>query len=197
MAYGAEELRGEFGRLIRDFCTALAKNGMVAVIPDYFSATGTAPGLNSAFAPANDQERWVVVLKDAVANTFPGTAPGRTALVGFSLGGHLALKAAIGPSAKAVVDFFGPLATGGSAITSATAMPPVQIHHGEDDSIVVFSNSVTLDAWLNSESIVHEFHRYPGNGHPGQELVAKPPGWSTQAQSDATTASVQFLAAHI
>lgn len=199
VAYGTEAMRNPFGGIIREFCAELANHGMLAFVPDYFLSTGTAPGFESVFSPIGAKSRfnrWTAVLKDAVAHvqTISGAAAGRTALVGFSLGGHLVLRAAAGPSVKSVVDFFGPLATTGSMITQSRVgtLPPMQIHHGEDDAIVKFADSVKLDRWLTGHSVLHEFHRYPHNGHPGQEQL-QPPGWSAQSQTAATALAIRFL----
>ena len=205
VAYGTEEMNAPFGKIIRDFCSELAAKGLLAFIPDYFSSTNTRPGLTSVFSPNGAQarfSRWIAVLNDAVAHIqgIAGAAAGRTALIGFSLGGHLVLRAAAGSSVKAVVDFFGPIITVGSAITSSIAgtLPPVQIHHGEKDEIVLFSDSKTLETWLNSHSVQHELRGYPNNGHPGQEkILPLGPGWSTQAQALATTRAIQFLSTNV
>lgn len=203
VAYGTEEMNAPFGQIIRDFCSELAAKGLLAFIPDYFSSTNTRPGFEFVFSPNGAEarfNRWIAVLNDAVAHVqgIAGAAVGRTALVGFSLGGHLVLRAAAGPSVKAVVDFFGPITTVGSAITPSIAgtLPPVQIHHGEDDEIVHYSDSETLDTWLNSYSVQHELRGYPGNGHPGQEQI-QPPGWSTSSQALATTRAIQFLSTNV
>lgn len=124
-----------------------------------------------------------------------GSRTGRTALVGFSLGGHLVHRATAGSSVKSVVGFFGPLAQiKESVITQSDVgtLPPVQIHHGEDEEVVKNANSVTLDGWLTAHSVSHEFHRYPHNGHPGQEKL-KPPGLSAQSQTAATAHAIRFL----
>ncbi len=199
VAYGTDAMRDPFGGIIRDFCEELANHGMLAFVPDYFSSTGTAPGFESVFAEKDAQsrfDRWVAVLNDAVSHvqTILGVDAGRTALVEFSLGGHLVLRAAAGPSVKSVVDFFGPLSTTGSVITQMDVgtLPPVQIHHGEKDAIVKFADSVTLDGWLTTKSVPHEFHPYKLDGHPGQEQL-QPSGWSTQSQTTATARAIRFL----
>ncbi|QDT50538.1 putative hydrolase [Symmachiella dynata] len=200
VAYGTEAMRDPFGVIIRDFCSELTNHGMIALVPDYFSSTGTAPGFESVFSKKDAQSRfdhWTAVLNDAVAHvqTISGAASGRTAFVGFSLGGHLVLRAAVGPSVKAVVDFFGPLAPIPQSVILQSGvgnLPPVQIHHGEDDEVVRITNSVTLDGWLTAHSVSHEFHHYPQNGHPGQEKL-KPPGWSTHSQTAATALAIRFL----
>ncbi|MCY2966541.1 MAG: DUF1304 family protein [Planctomycetota bacterium] len=198
VAYGTEAMNSPFDGIIRDFCSELAVNGLLAMIPDYFASTKTGPGLESVFQPFGAQQRfdhWVAALNDAVSHvqTISGVAAGHTAFVGFSLGGHLVVRAAAGPSVKAVVDFFGFMAKMGSSVTSTVAgsLRPVQIHHGEDDRIVPIADSVTFDGWLTAHSVSHEFHRYPNNGHPGQEKF-EAPGWT--AQADATTKAVHVAA---
>jgi len=206
VAYGTEGLNMPFGKLIRDFCSTLAANGFLAFIPDYFSSTRTKPGFESVFDPNGAHARfdqWITVLNDSIDHTqsLTGAATGRTAFVGFSLGGHLVLRSGAGPSVKAVIDFFGPIATSaGSNITLSIAgnLPAVQIHHGKEDKIVHYSDSETLEGWLKSKSVPYELWGYDSNGHPGQENIFPPgPGWSYQSQALATTRSIQFLSAHV
>jgi dienelactone hydrolase len=200
IAYGTEAMRDPFGEIIRDFSSELAKSGIIALVPDYFSSTNTLPGFETVFSPINAQtrfDRWVAVLTDAVkhAQTLSGAEAGRTSLIGFSLGGHLVLRTAAGMAVKSVVDFFGPLSTVGSAITASDVakLPATQIHHGEEDMIVRLNDSVTLDGLLTAHAVPHEFHRYPHNGHPGQQKL-QPPGWEPQTQIDATNHALKFLA---
>ena len=66
----------------------------------------------------------------------------RLGVLGFSLGGHLALSLAMDPppgvTLKAVVDFFGPT---GTLQPHWAKMPPLLIFHGTDDPLVRPSES--------------------------------------------------------
>jgi dienelactone hydrolase len=204
VAYGTEGMNPPFDAVIEKFATGLADQGILAAIPDYFAATGTRHGDKLAiFSPESPPGRfdiWAGVLQDAVRRLAArdDVEANRTGLVGFSLGGHLVLKAAAPSSVKAVVDFFGPviqLSLLGSPITSGAAsqLPPVQIHHGDKDVIVPIQESRTLDDWLTQHSVSHEFHVYRNEGHPGQPGS----GWSNQAQQTSLSRTTQFLLAHL
>ncbi len=204
VAYGTVAMQSPFDKLISAFCVELSRNGIVAVLPDYMSSTGTTPGFDTVYDSqglTQRFDRWVAVLQDCVkyTQTIPGVAAGLTGFVGFSLGGHLVLRAALHQSVKVVVDYFGFLSWPGSSVTKADAatLPAVQIHHGEADRIVDYqSNGPILDGWLTSASVVHEFNHYPSNGHPGQETLFPPgPGWNAQAA--ATPKTISFLQRYI
>ncbi len=209
IAYGTEGMNPPFDALIRDFGKRLADNGILAFIPHFFEATGTAPGMEAVFAPKNAPERfnrWVEVLQDAITyvQTLANDPAGHSGHVGFSLGAHLALRAAAGSTVKAVVDFFGPMTTIGSSISAdiVAKLPPTLIHHGKQDDVVKFGESETLDKWLKDKSIQHSFdpNAYPIDGHPGQKKLSdlrptmfRPSDWSPGSQASATTQSVSFL----
>jgi dienelactone hydrolase len=199
VAYGTLAMTPPFDKLIRDFCDELVANGYVAIIPDYLAATGTAPTFDAVYSPngaPKHADRWVSILRDAqsYAQNLSNVAKGRMGIVGFSLGGHLALRAAAGSTVKCVVDFFGPLAIGGSNVDEALAksLPPVQIHHGESDNLVPIKNSKMLDQWLTTNGKKPEFHSYSANGHPGEDLL-HPPGIGWTAQASATSRTITFL----
>lgn len=205
VAYGTEGMNPPFDAVIHKFASGLAAQGILIAIPDYFAATNTQAGDHLAiFSPESPRSRfdtWAGVLSDAVTHlaTRSDVSAGRLGLIGFSLGGHLALKAATPSSVKAVIDFFGPveqLSPLGSAITLAMAarLPPVQIHHGDRDTYIVpIQESRMLDGWLTKHSVHHEFHVYRNEGHPGQPGS----GWSDQAQQSSLAESARFLLAHL
>jgi dienelactone hydrolase len=184
VAYGTDALNAPWGSQIDEFAGFLAENGYVAMIPHYFDVTGTSPGLTTAFASiGTDRDIWVKAIDDALiyANSLTSDVQtGKLGLLGFSLGGHLVLRQSILGStfvrAKAVVDFFGPIASKDPAYSivdgpskGVGTMPPVQIHHGDDDVLVSPDQSRTLIALLKgagkTEGIDFEPFFYPGEGH--------------------------------
>ena len=199
LVHGTEGMTLPFAQIIQDLGTELAKKGMLTFIPEYFNSTNTLPGYETVLAPVGAKARfgrWVSVLQEAVNHLagLPGARGERAALVGFSLGGHLALRTAAKMPVKAVVDFFGPvtsLSLLGSCLTSTLvrSLPPTQIHHGDRDSVVNIAESRELDQLLAQHSIAHELYVYRDNGHPGQQSV----GWDAQAQKDSTARTIDFL----
>ena len=98
-------LHGTFGLLpeyrpdIVAFAEALAGSGTVAMLPHYFDRTGTAAGLDAGAAIPSHLEEWKEACGDALtfARGHASVDPGRLAVIGFSLGGHLALDLAMAP----------------------------------------------------------------------------------------------------
>ena len=125
------------------FAASLADAGFVALIPDYFESTGTAPGVDTVWPALNSsQDTWVETLADAArfADGRADVETGKLGIVGFSLGGNLALRLAKLPTAKpkvlAVVDFFAPISLANGIGAGVDKLPFVQIHHGTDDHLV-------------------------------------------------------------
>jgi hypothetical protein len=101
-------------------------------------------------------------------------AKDKMGLLGFSLGGHLALRRAKmggGVRVKAAVEFFAPITMppfhglGGDI----DKLPPTQIHHGNADELVPPEESDKLKQSLlkagKLEGRDFEVHIYPGEGH--------------------------------
>jgi dienelactone hydrolase len=213
VSYGTEGMNPPFDRLIDDYCLELSKAEIAVIRPDYFKATNTSPGMQGVFqsgAPSRFDD-WVEAIKDA-ANYALGLpkANGKLAFVGFSLGANLALRAAsdFAPKPSAVIDFFGPIVSiPQSEISSVMAaqLPPVLVHHGKEDGIVKFSESVELESWLKAAGVACEFERaaYSSSGHPGQkrarEFLPHLPDadWSVADQQKSIASSIAFLKKHL
>lgn len=212
VSYGTEGMNQPFDSLINSFCLELSKADIAVIRPDFFKATNTSPGMQGVLqsGPSSRFDDWVKAIRDAAeyALNLP-KSNGKVAFVGFSLGANLSLRAAaeFAPKPSAVVDFFGPIESiPQSAITSGVAakLPPVLIHHGNEDGIVKFSESVELEGWLKAAGVACEFDKaaYPGSGHPGQkrarEFLPHLPDadWSADAQKKSISASIGFLKKH-
>jgi dienelactone hydrolase len=183
IAYGTEGMNEPFGSAIQSFARDLAASGYVALIPHYFNRTDTPAGHAAYELFAASRDLWVETLGDAVsyAAARSDVDRKRIGLLGFSMGGHLALRRAklsASVNAKAVVDFFAPISMGVfSGIGDGIAnLPPVQIHHGNDDGAVPPAESHELIALLEAagkrENIDYEKYFYPGEGHGFQGASA-------------------------
>ena len=52
-----------------------------------------------------------------------------------------------------------------SPVTYAATAVPTIIAHGQQDTIVPYSNAVTLDTLLTANGVTHQFISYPNSGH--------------------------------
>ena len=191
VVYGTRGMNSPFGELIRGFATKLAASGCTALIPNYFEVTRTKPSTDvdgdmavmAAVQPHRDQ--WVATLGDCLGSAAARSdvRADRLGLLGFSLGGHLALRAAKMPSGAAVraaVSFFAPInqVPFGGIGGDVDKLPPLQIHHGKKDGPPVWpAESLALETLLIGARKVkdrdYEIYFYEGQGHgfTGQAAV--------------------------
>lgn len=166
IVHGSDGLMEPWGSAIRAYGQSLAERGFTALIPAYFEKTGTVPGF-SVLSELNHLPEWAEVIAQACAFavSLSGRAGQPPGLLGFSLGGHLALR--LRSHARAVVDFFGPelKAFGGIGPASDSPGPPVQIHHGLRDVVVPFSETESIAERLAADGEPVEVFRYEGATH--------------------------------
>lgn len=165
--YGTEGLMdgqdGAWGTTIRDHAASLAAAGMAAMIPDYFSATGTLPGKSAHRSISQHVETWRKVASDSIrhSTTLSFVDASRIGLLGFSLGGHLALR--LRGEAQVVVEYFAPLLDG---IGTSNALKHIQIHQGDNDRAVPLDrNAKRIKEQLDREETPTELLTYPGANH--------------------------------
>jgi dienelactone hydrolase len=170
IAYGTDgmtdNLNGPWATMIRDYANNLAAKGFVALIPNYLSKTSTQPGLSALELINVHRDTWQSTIADAVthAKTLPGIDTSRIGLLGFSLGGHLCLRLRI--NAKVLVEFFAPELPELDGIgTSSSSTLHAQIHHGQADALVPYSNAVRIDKEIRASGASSELYPYPGAIH--------------------------------
>jgi len=190
-------LHGSFGMLpqyrgdILSFAEALAEKGIAAAIPHYLDSTGTAAGV-AVFGEIDSKlPKWRAACADALIALAadPRFDPTRIGLLGFSLGGFLALSLAMDPPApaaiRAVADFFGPT---DRLDPHWSHLPPALIFHGEKDPLVPVSSSDRVAAGLASAGRKLDsdyFYKvYPGQKH----------GFVGSALTDSRDRTVEFFA---
>lgn len=190
-------LHGSFGMLpqyrgdILSFAETLAEKGIAAAIPHYLDSTGTAPGVAVFGEIDSKHQRWRAACADvlialAADTRFDST---RIGLLGFSLGGYLALSLAMDPPApaaiRAVADFFGPT---DRLDTHWSRLPPALIFHGDLDPLVPVSHSDRVAAGLTTAGRKQDsdfFYKvYPGQKH----------GFDGSALTDSRDRTVEFFA---
>lgn len=170
IAYGTDGLedneRGPWESMIRGYAEALTAQGFYSLIPDYFARTGTQRGVPAAEVLMNKRDEWAAALSDSVqhARSLARVDAGRIGLLGFSLGGHLALHIRAAANPKALVEFFAPML---DSIGAPGHVPHAQIHHGKADALPVtsYTNAIAIEALLKGEGSDVTLFGYEGAGH--------------------------------
>jgi carboxymethylenebutenolidase len=142
----------------------LAERGYVTLAPHYFESTGTS------WADLDSIRRhglsWGKTILDAVefARQLSNVDPESIGLLGYSLGGFLAVAvAAHDLRIKCVVEFFGGLPE--KFLPTVDHLPPTLILHGEDDRIVPIHHAMRLKRLCEEKRFCFEMEIYPGAGH--------------------------------
>jgi dienelactone hydrolase len=159
-----DHLNGPWATMMREYAEALTSKGFVALIPHYFSRTGTDPCPAVLEQMLVHRRQWQDTISDAVTyvKSLPSVDTLRIGLLGFSLGGHLCLR--LRATCKVLVEFFAPQLD--LARSSATLALRAQIHHGEEDSLVpITPNAHNIKSILQAEGVNCEIFSYLGAGH--------------------------------
>lgn len=155
----------------------IAAAGYSVWLPRYFEATGDRRARYGEIKPK------FPVWLDAI-ESLKVERQGGFAVVGFSLGGALALALAARDSRiKAVIDFFGFLPPG----LERASFPPTLILHGDADRVVPVSNAGGIEKLIKSNGGQVQSHIYPGEGH----------GLSVASWPDAISRTQAFLREHL
>jgi len=149
-----------YGRLpaVLDYCTALASHGFRVAAPDLYDGVGTtdpasAEELLAALEPQDAHDR----IDECVAAA-DGT---RVAMVGFAIGGRLALLHAQSGAVDAAVAYCATLGP-----ESAAVLPcPVLLHFAEVDEWEDDEDPDSFVARLRDHGTPVERHDYPGTAH--------------------------------
>jgi carboxymethylenebutenolidase len=151
---------GDCPEQVREF----AERGYAMLAPHYFESTGTS------WADLDSIRRhgvtWGRTLLDAVrfARQLPNVDPEAIGLLGFSLGGFLAIAvAAHDPRIRCVVEFFGGIPE--KFLPDIDHLPPTLILHGEQDKIVPLHHAMRLKKLCEEKKFCFEMELYPEAGH--------------------------------
>ena len=178
---------------IVSFAEALVAAGIAATMPHYLESTQTDPGKDDVVKLIPEKRpAWRQACSDALTlmtndARFDAT---RLGILGFSLGGNLALSLAmdppVGTNLKCVVDFFGPTQL---LENHWSKLPPVLIFHGAADHTVDPSESAYLVAQLQNagkkkgSDYIFEPELYKGEGH----------GFKDPALTQSRVRTVEFI----
>ncbi|QEH35186.1 Dienelactone hydrolase family protein [Aquisphaera giovannonii] len=190
LIHGTTGLRPPFGAPLRDFAEEIAALGYLAALPGYFPG-GTTPA-EVSIAPH------VPTLRAALdhLSTRPDADMTRLGLVGFSLGGGIAMSYIAASPAGAVgafADFYGvldPAATGAIA-----KFPPTIVFYNNRDPVVpVAANSAPFLSALSAAGIPNERHGYDDDWEGGFRHVFRPGG---PADTDSRARADAWLTTHL
>jgi dienelactone hydrolase len=166
LVHGVDGVVGASGDQIRQFAEQLAADGLLAVVPEYFGKDedGDALPLPELFSKRVARvDRYAPRVAAAVELALKQTdADGkRLGLIGFSLGGGLALGYAESAPGRvgAVVDFFGFIANQ-DIYKNANKLPPTLVLHNSKDQIVGLKYSEDLLEVLKAAGVENDHHFY-------------------------------------
>ncbi|MDZ3838182.1 MAG: dienelactone hydrolase family protein [Rhodospirillales bacterium] len=196
LAYGSDgpfdNATGPWKTMIDGFVADLTRAGFAVVMPDYLSATRTAPGSAALELIARHRDAWEAAILATIATSAaaPGLAGLPAGLLGFSLGAHLCLR--VRKAASVLVAFYAPVLDG---IGAAGTLSHAQIHHGTADQVpgTGYSNAGIIAAQLSGEGTLVDLNTYPGAGHG---FVGTDPA-NTAARKQSQHRTVAFFTAHI
>ena len=161
----------------------LAARGFAVFVVHYFDRTGTVTATDKRTIFGNFPA-WGKTVWDAVGHVaeHPQVDAERIGLLGFSLGGYLALSvASVDSRVKAVVEFFGGLPR--EMKLFMRRLCPVLILHGAEDETVPVGEAYELEKELQRRGIPYEMKIYEGTGH----------GFSGEVWRDASARTLAFL----
>jgi carboxymethylenebutenolidase len=190
---------------VRGVTDQLAKEGFIAIAPDFLSGMGPnkggsqelgSQGSTQAIGGVSLDDR-LRILNDvrAYAQTLP-SASGKLGVVGFCWGGGTAFfYALMQPALNAAVSYYGPMPTDPAAYANAKA-PVLGLYGGNDNR--VNANIETAKTEMAKAKAVYEPHIFEGAGHGflrQQAGTAQAPG-NMKATEQAWPLTIEFLKKH-
>jgi carboxymethylenebutenolidase len=184
---------------IEDVADRLAAEGFVALAPDlYHGEATTEPDEAGKLMMTLDMERAAKDLKGAIAECRTrGSATG-VGVIGFCMGGGLALLAATldGETVKATVPFYGVIPGGGPGPDYTRLGGPIQGHYAEQDDFAGPPAVAQLTADVQAAGGTIEVFTYPGTQHAFFNDT-RPEVFDAAASAQAWERSLSFLRANL
>jgi carboxymethylenebutenolidase len=187
---------------IKDVADRLAAQGFVTLAPDlYHGATADEPDEARKLAMALDRERAIaeIVAAAAYLRGLPDVQPKAIGIVGWCMGGGLALSAAAHAAQQhsdpfgAVVCFYGrPL----EAADTAKLKAPVLGLYGELDTGIPQSLVQGFDKDLEKAGVQHYVHTYAGAPHAFFN-DGRPHTYHAEASQDAWGRTLAWFRQHL
>jgi dienelactone hydrolase len=202
VVHGIDGLSGASGAAIRSFAEQVALEGYLVLVPHYFDSNDGADSapleqLVALRATRTDSYRPRLAAAVALAMADSDAAPGGMGLVGFSLGGGLAIdhaETAVPGTVKVLVDFFGHIFSP-ALLANVDRLPPTLVLHNRGDAVVALaSSSQPLVDALKKRAVPHQ-HTFYTDANPGSGNHPFLPGGP--ADIDARSKAVAWLKAHL
>lgn len=183
---------------IKDVAEQFAAAGFTALAPDFYHGISTTePDEAGSLFMALDIANAAKVIESAVTALLgnPNCTGEKVGVVGFCMGGQLALFAAgLDPRIGACIDFYG---VHPNVKPDFAAMKcPVLGIFAERDEYGSAEVTQELDRVMTENGVAHEFHTYAGCDHAFFNSD-RPEVYDATASADAFDKSVQFLNRHL
>jgi carboxymethylenebutenolidase len=169
---------------------AVALGGYRVLLPRYFERTQGGepdPGYESLDRIGWEVEKyglWLEALGTVIRASREAHQP--LGLLGYSLGGYLALSAAMAwREIAAVAVCYSGFPTPFASL--AAQLPPTLVLHGAEDLVIPVKEALALTGILRSHRVLHGVHIYPHAGH----------GFCGVDAEDAITRVVRFFSMHL
>ncbi|MGE5220762.1 MAG: dienelactone hydrolase family protein [Chloroflexota bacterium] len=183
---------------IRDVARRLAKEGYVALAPDYLSRLGgtklvTPKG--QGIAKIREMVPWPVITEDSISGfnylkILPDVRADKQGLIGFCWGGEMAFAAATQiPTLNAVVVYYGRSPSPLDLVKNIRA--PLLANYGEKDEGITKGVPATAAA-MKKYNKVYDYKIFPGAGHAFNN-DSNPSRYNPQAAKEAWARTLAFL----
>lgn len=182
---------------IREMARRLARQGYVAIVPDLYGGKVATDGETAHILARGLDEAEALEQIAAAAGWLaaePRVARRRRGVMGFCMGGRLALEAALrDPSYSAVVMFYGAPESRLERLLPLKA--PLLGHFGADDQGISVDRVDSFGRMLKSAGKLAEVHIYPEAGHAFMNEAQA--GYRADAARLAWVRTLDFLQQHV
>jgi carboxymethylenebutenolidase len=149
------------------FALTLSRLGIAAYAPRYLQKTGSLLATSKKILDGKHFPAWLAAVRDAVSYVAerPGIDARRIGVLGFSLGGYLAMAlAAEGRRIRTVIELSGGLPPGWEDQVSK-GMAPVLALHGANDGVDPVLEAYKVERVLKEHGVACELEVFPGESH--------------------------------